>query len=111
MFLPIFLFFFFNLHAQDSLKTFKATRIISPPKIDGMLDDEAWKNSEVISDFVQNTPNLKTDLSSNLQLFALMKSYNAFFGGGGISPVSNYDYYEPRVTGRYFRTTQYYLKM
>jgi hypothetical protein len=54
------LFFFllcFHLHAQDSLKNFKATRIISPPKIDGILDDEAWKSSEVISDFIQNTPN------------------------------------------------------
>ncbi|HEY4798081.1 MAG TPA: DUF5916 domain-containing protein, partial [Bacteroidia bacterium] len=47
----------FILHAQDSLKTIKASRTNSPPKIDGILDDEVWKNAEASSDFIQNTPN------------------------------------------------------
>ena len=53
----LFLFICFNLHGQDSLKIFNATRITTPPKIDGLLDDEIWKSSAVISDFIQNTPN------------------------------------------------------
>ena len=49
--------------AQDSAskeiipqKYFKATRIASSPKIDGVLDDEVWKNAESVSDFIQNFP-------------------------------------------------------
>jgi hypothetical protein len=43
-------------YGQDSLKTLKALRVTTPPKIDGLLDDEIWKNAEVTSDFIQNTP-------------------------------------------------------
>jgi hypothetical protein len=51
---------------------------------------------------------LPTDVSGNLSFFVLPKSYNAYFGGGGIMPTSNYDYYEPRVEGWYFKTVPYY---
>ena len=40
--------------AQDTKKrkTIKAVRITKAPKIDGVLDDEAWKNAELATDFV-----------------------------------------------------------
>lgn len=41
---------------EDSLKTFKAIRITNAPKIDGLADDDAWKNSEAASGFIQNFP-------------------------------------------------------
>jgi len=54
------------------------------------------------------TTGKRTDLSTNLNLFVLFQSYLSIFGGGGMSPVSSYDYYEPRVDGRFFRSIQYY---
>lgn len=50
-----------------------------------------------------------SDLSFNLNSFVLFKSYLSIFGGGGFAPFSNYDYNEPRVEGRYFRTAQYWF--
>jgi hypothetical protein len=37
---------------QENRKTVKTTRIANAPKIDGVLDDEAWKNAELLTDFV-----------------------------------------------------------
>jgi len=55
--LPLFLFsFLINIHAQDSTKTLNALRTASAPKIDGLLDDDVWKNAEVASDFIQRDP-------------------------------------------------------
>lgn len=39
----------------------------------------------------------------------LFKSFDGINFYAGLSPLSNYDYYEPRVPGRYYRTSQYYL--
>ena len=49
------------VHAQNPvptpLKKLKATRIQQPPKIDGVLDDAAWQQAEVATDFIQRNPN------------------------------------------------------
>lgn len=37
-------------------KTISATRITTPPKIDGKVDDEAWKNAQIAKDFVMMRP-------------------------------------------------------
>ncbi|WKD86898.1 hypothetical protein KCTC32516_02278 [Polaribacter huanghezhanensis] len=37
-------------------KKIAATRITTPPKIDGILDDAAWKNAELIKDFIVFRP-------------------------------------------------------
>ncbi|MBN8696138.1 MAG: carbohydrate binding family 9 domain-containing protein [Bacteroidetes bacterium] len=37
-------------------KQVKAIRIPSSPKIDGVLDEEAWKSAELASDFIQRSP-------------------------------------------------------
>lgn len=42
------------------------------------------------------------------EAFALSRSYNAAFGGIGLTPTTSLDYYEPRVPGRYFETFRYY---
>ncbi|TAL58064.1 MAG: hypothetical protein EPN85_12460 [Bacteroidetes bacterium] len=54
------------------------------------------------------TTKKRTDLSANLNSNILFKNYIGIFYGGGVSPVSSYDYYEPRVPGRYLRTYEYY---
>ena len=55
---PILLTLLFPLFllAQDTVKTITAIRIQSPPKIDGVLDDEVWKNAPVATDFIQDEP-------------------------------------------------------
>ncbi len=50
------LFSVMGAHAQDTLKSCLATRVSKAPKIDGKLDDEAWINSLVTSDFIQGRP-------------------------------------------------------
>jgi hypothetical protein len=37
---------------QKNRKTIKTTRVASAPKIDGILNDEAWENAELATDFV-----------------------------------------------------------
>lgn len=53
----IMLFAFITVHNisaqnQKERKTVKAIRVNKPPKIDGILSDDAWKNAELITDFV-----------------------------------------------------------
>lgn len=46
-----------SLLAQSSDKSkYYATRISDPPQIDGVLDDEAWKNGEWAGNFTQHEP-------------------------------------------------------
>ncbi len=40
----------------DTTKKYSATRISIAPKIDGVPDDDAWKNANVASDFVMSRP-------------------------------------------------------
>ncbi|HMT27990.1 MAG TPA: DUF5916 domain-containing protein, partial [Bacteroidia bacterium] len=44
----------------------------------------------------------------NLNLFGTFLDYNSIFGGGGFTPGTTYDYFEPRVEGRYNRSVKYY---
>ena len=44
---------------QAQHKIANATRVFTPPSIDGMLDDAAWKMCDTISDFTQYVPNYK----------------------------------------------------
>jgi len=42
--------------AQEQVKRTDAIRTSNPPKIDGLLDDDAWKNAPIATDFVENSP-------------------------------------------------------
>lgn len=44
----------------------------------------------------------------NTNLFATFLDYNSIFAGGGFTPGTAYDYFEPRVEGRYNKTVKYY---
>jgi hypothetical protein len=51
-----------------------------------------------------------TDLSFNYNSYFMLKNYLAVFWGANVSPVTTFDYYEPRVDGRYYiRSQAYYL--
>lgn len=56
VFTLLFTLFCVNLYAQDTLRTYTTKRVTSPIKIDGVLDDEEWKDAEIANDFVQNQP-------------------------------------------------------
>lgn len=43
-------------YPQNERKVVSVSRIESPPKIDGLLDDEAWKDVEPATDFYQYSP-------------------------------------------------------
>ncbi|QKJ31819.1 hypothetical protein HQ865_19285 [Mucilaginibacter mali] len=42
--------------AQAPVKKLEAVKTTTPPKIDGLLDDEAWKNVPIATDFIENNP-------------------------------------------------------
>lgn len=42
--------------AQEPAKKLVAVKTTTPPKIDGLLDDEIWKNIPIATDFVENSP-------------------------------------------------------
>lgn len=53
----ILLFTTLSTFSQTTQKTIKATRIDNPPKIDGVLDDDVWKNLPEYGDFFMLEPN------------------------------------------------------
>ena len=54
LFLVVFQFSF--AQQKENRKTIKAKRITKAPKIDGVIDDEAWNNAEIAKDFVTLRP-------------------------------------------------------
>jgi len=57
LFLLVFSFCYIITFAQEK-KTLNITRTTSAPKIDGILDDESWKNVEEAKDFIQFDPEM-----------------------------------------------------
>jgi hypothetical protein len=55
-FILLFAFITCFVFAQDQVKKTIAIKTTTPPKIDGLLDDEAWKNAPVATDFVEFSP-------------------------------------------------------
>lgn len=55
LFLYFFCVFSFSF-AQQTKKSVKASRAAKPPQIDGVLNDDAWKNVDIAKDFVMFKP-------------------------------------------------------
>src|SRR5260221_11718443 len=55
--LLLFSFLTCSVFSQAPVKKVVAIKTTSPPKIDGLLDDEAWKNAPIATDFVELSPN------------------------------------------------------
>jgi len=56
LFFPALIFFSFVSFAQNSNKIANATRIKTPPKIDGLLNDSVWQKAEIAGGFRQYQP-------------------------------------------------------
>jgi hypothetical protein len=54
--LSVFCFSLINAQDQTNRKTITTTRASQTPKIDGNLNDEAWKDAEIMTDFVELRP-------------------------------------------------------
>ncbi len=50
------IFISFSLFSQNNKKVLEAIKIKKAPKIDGVLNDEAWKNIPIATDFIQFEP-------------------------------------------------------
>lgn len=66
--------------AQDSLKTIKALRITTSPRIDGLLDDEVWKNAQPVSEFIQNQPMEGNPVSQRTEVKIVYDDYAIYVG-------------------------------
>ncbi len=70
-------------HAQDSSRSIKATRNVLPLKIDGVLNDEAWKTASYFSDFVEVRPSFgKQEAADTRTEFWLLYDDNAIYVSG-----------------------------
>ena len=56
-FLLLFCCFILSTYAQDK-KSLNITKTSNAPKIDGILDDDVWQNTEVAKDFIQFRPKM-----------------------------------------------------
>ena len=70
MYKPILIFFLLlisaTIFAQEK-KNIEATRINTPPKIDGILDDDIWKSLAIATDFNMFEPGNEGTISNNYQ--------------------------------------------
>ena len=70
-FLIVAIFFGFSAYSQtsDSIPRKKITipRITDAPKIDGILDDAAWQNAPIATDFVERMPNNGKPIADSLK--------------------------------------------
>jgi len=61
-------------------RTLHAQRISSPVRIDGVLDDPAWREVEAAADFVQQDPNVGEPISEPTDLRVLIDREAIYFG-------------------------------
>jgi hypothetical protein len=61
-------------------KTLRALRITAPVRVDGVLDDEAWRQAEAIEDFVQQDPHVNEPASERTEVRVLVDREAVYFG-------------------------------
>ncbi len=70
-----------NLAAQPSSKVARATRIQGrAPKVDGRLDDDAWRSAQVIEDLVQQRPIEGSKPSEGTQVYFVYDNEALYVG-------------------------------
>lgn len=64
---------------------------------------------EALADYTVNpVTGERTFFELHYNFFSALMNYHAFFFGGGLNPLSSFDYNEPRVPGRFNRTVPYW---
>lgn len=77
--LPLFICLL-SLLASAQTKNIVAVKTTEPITIDGNLDDAAWKNAPVVSDFIQNFPNNGAPSSSHTEVRILYDNNAIYIG-------------------------------
>ncbi len=70
----------FITFSQEKDKKFVATRIQNPPQIDGILDDEVWKNLPVATGFTQTIPYNGQSATQNTEVKIVYDDYAIYVG-------------------------------
>ncbi len=82
MLLGIFFMLFLSilpLFSQDRTKVIRVSRIKSPPKIDGLLKDDCWRNIQPVSGFFQFDPFNGERASEETLVWAVYDQKNIYF--------------------------------
>jgi hypothetical protein len=67
-------------HGGDGTRSVRATRILAPPVIDGVLDDGIWRSVLPATDFVQIDPEEGKPASENTEVRVLYDDEALYFG-------------------------------
>lgn len=83
----------------------KAYRLdnVSPPEIDGKLDDSAWKIATPVSGFIQSDPNPGEPATKDTKAFVVYDKHNLYLG------FRCYDDQPDKIINRLVRRGQAYL--
>src|ERR1700741_3808922 len=87
--LLLFSFLTCAVFSQAPAKKTIAVKTTTPPKIDGMLDDEAWKNAPVATDFIEFSPNSgRHETPENRTEIKILYDDNAIYVGARMYETS-----------------------
>jgi hypothetical protein len=83
LFILIFLIFHISLFAQKKVRQLPATKTTSIIKIDGIIDEEAWKEATPATDFVEfrPTPGKVEDSANRTVVYMLYDNTSVYIGG------------------------------
>jgi hypothetical protein len=68
-----------SLFSQDRAKVIRVTRTESPPKIDGLIEDDCWTNIQPVSGFFQFDPYNGEKASEETLVWAVYDQKNIYF--------------------------------
>lgn len=83
LFLWLFLLMQHSIAQRDSVperKTYTTSRAASAPKIDGILNDAAWANVSLMTDFKQKSPAYGIDCSQNMEVKIVYDNSAVYIG-------------------------------
>ncbi len=67
------------VQAAEPIEPFKAVKTDTEPVLDGILDDPAWKNAQVISGFKTWYPDFEKDMSERTEVYIAYDRENLYF--------------------------------
>jgi hypothetical protein len=66
--------------AQETAKTLHAFTVTTPIRVDGVLDEAAWQQAQVIDDFVQQEPRVGEPITERTEVRVLIDDEAMYFG-------------------------------
>ncbi len=69
-----------SVPAAADTKQLRALTVDGAVRVDGTIDEPVWQNAEVISDFIQQEPNVGQPVSERTEVRVLIDGSNLYFG-------------------------------